>query len=88
MSEKDLLRRRILRAKLQQNLDLYGAFVRIDWRATSSRFVDSLVGFAQAHRNGDDAIPLFKSMLAASDDTIVSAGIWPEPYVLDSKKAA
>ncbi|MFA0520694.1 histidine kinase, partial [Vibrio sp. 10N.222.55.E8] len=30
--------------------------------------------------------PLCKSMLAASDDMIVSAGIWPEPYSLDSNK--
>ncbi|PMI91208.1 histidine kinase, partial [Vibrio splendidus] len=78
-----------VRAKLQQNLDLRTQLLSAlitEPLSSSQGFVDSLVGFAQAHRNGDDVIPLFKFMLAASDDTIVSAGIWPEPYALDPKK--
>ncbi|MFA0233469.1 histidine kinase, partial [Vibrio sp. 10N.261.45.A7] len=66
-----------VRAKLQQNLDLRTQLLSAlitEPLSSSKGFADSLVGFAQAHRNGDDVIPLFKSMLAASDDTIVSAG--------------
>ena len=78
-----------VRAKLQQNLDLRTQLLSsliTEPLSSSQGFVDSLVGFAQAHRKGKDVIPLFKSMLAVSDDTIVSAGIWPEPYTLDSDK--
>ncbi|MCG9552092.1 ATP-binding protein [Vibrio sp. Isolate31] len=79
-----------VRAKLQQNLDLRTQLLSsliTEPLSSSQGFVDSLVGFAQALRKGEGVIPLFKSMLAASDDTIVSAGIWPEPYVLDPKKS-
>lgn len=79
-----------VRAKLQQNLDLRTQLLSELITAplgSSQGFVDSLVGFAQAQRSDTDVIPLFiKSMLAASDDTIVSAGIWPEPHALDSDK--
>ncbi|WP_139684690.1 hybrid sensor histidine kinase/response regulator [Vibrio tasmaniensis] len=79
-----------VRAKLQQNLDLRTQLLSeliTEPLSSSQGFVDSLVGFAQAQRRDTDVIPLFiKSMLAASDDTIVSAGIWPEPHTLDSNK--
>ncbi|MFA0113295.1 ATP-binding protein [Vibrio sp. 10N.261.46.E11] len=79
-----------VRAKLQQNLDLRTQLLSeliTEPLSRSQGFVDSLVGFAQAQRSDTDVIPLFiKSMLAASDDTIVSAGIWPEPHILDSNK--
>ncbi|WP_456294186.1 ATP-binding protein [Vibrio artabrorum] len=78
-----------VRDKLQQNLDLrtqlLSALITEPFNS-SKGFVDGLVGLAQAHSHGDDVTPLCKSMLAASDDMIVSAGIWPEPYSLDSNK--
>ncbi len=78
-----------VRAKLQQNLDLRTQLLSAlitEPLSSSEGFVDSLVGFAQAQHSGTEVIVLFKSLLAASNDTIVSAGIWPEPYALDSKK--
>ncbi|WKY59387.1 ATP-binding protein [Vibrio sp. SNU_ST1] len=79
-----------VRAKLQQNLDLRTQLLSeliTEPLSNSEGFVDSLVGFAQAQRRDADVIPLFiKSMLAASDDTIVSAGIWPEPHTLNPNK--
>ncbi|MFL7018510.1 cache domain-containing protein [Vibrio cyclitrophicus 1F273] len=75
-----------VRAKLQENLDLRTELLSAlitEPLNSSEGFVDSLVGLAQAQRSGAEVLPLFKSMLAASDNTIVSAGIWPEPYMFN-----
>ncbi|WP_443088544.1 ATP-binding protein [Vibrio sp. RW] len=78
-----------VRAKLEQNLDLRAELLSAlitEPLSSSKGVVDSLVGFAQKQRKGSEVASVLKSILAASDDTIVSAGIWPEPYALDPNK--
>ena len=43
-------------------------------------------GLAQAQPDSTLLARHFKSILATSDDTIISAGIWPEPYVYEAER--
>jgi len=78
-----------VRAKLQQNLDLRAEILSSLIEAplnSSEGFLRSLVGLAQAQPDPNLLAQHFKSILAASDDTIISAGIWPEPYVYNPER--
>ena len=78
-----------VRAKLQQNLDLRAEILSSLIEAplnSSEGFLHSLVGLAQAQPDSKLLARHFKSILATSDDTIISAGIWPEPYVYEADR--
>ncbi|WP_435440690.1 ATP-binding protein [Vibrio gallaecicus] len=78
-----------VRAKLQQNLDLrtelLSSFISEPLNS-SQGFLNSIVGLAQTKQATPDLALLFASFLSTSDDIIVSAGIWPEPYALSPNK--
>lgn len=78
-----------VRAKLQQNLDLRAEILSSLIEAplnSSEGFLRSLVGLAQAQPDPNLLAQHFKSILAASDDTIISAGIWPESYIYNPER--
>ncbi|MEF1230379.1 histidine kinase, partial [Vibrio fortis] len=78
-----------VRAKLQQNLNLRAEILSSLIEAplnSSESFLHSLVGLAQAQPDSKLLARHFKSILATSDDTIISAGIWPEPYVYEADR--